>query len=310
MKVLVTGGAGFIGSHVVDLYVKNGYDVFVVDDLSSGRRSNLNPEATFYEVDIRSPDLEEVFERERPDVVNHHAAQIDVRRSVIEPVFDADVNVLGSIKLLEYARRYEVQRVVYSSTGGAVYGEPQYLPCDEAHPVNPICQYGASKHTVEHYLTLYHHLYGLDYTVLRYPNVYGPRQDPHGEAGVVAIFTGQMLRGEQAVINGDGLQERDFVYVGDCARANLLALQKERNGVYNLGSERGTSVNELFALLGEATGYEKEAVHGPPKPGETRKITLTFDKARRELGWRPTVNLEEGLARTVEYFRRAEVAAG
>ena len=310
MKVLVTGGAGFIGSHVVDLYLANGYEVVVVDDLSSGRRSNLNPAATFYEVDIRSPQLQDVFERERPDFVNHHAAQIDVRRSVAEPIFDADVNVLGSLQVLELARQYEVARVVYISTGGAVYGEPQYLPCDEDHPVNPICQYGVSKHAVEHYLYLYHHLYGLDYTVLRYPNVYGPRQDPHGEAGVVAIFTGQMLRGEQAVINGDGLQERDFVYAGDCASANLLALQKERNGIYNLGSERGTSVNHLFDLLREITHYEKKAIHGPPKAGETRKIYLTAEKARRELGWEPKVSLEEGLERTVAHFRRKEVQAG
>lgn len=310
MKVLVTGGAGFIGSHVVDLYLTNGYEVVVVDDLSSGRRSNLNPAATFYEVDIRSPQLQNVFEQERPDFVNHHAAQIDVRRSVAEPIFDADVNVLGSLQVLELARQYEVARVVYISTGGAVYGEPQYLPCDEDHPVNPICQYGVSKHAVEHYLYLYHHLYGLDYTVLRYPNVYGPRQDPHGEAGVVAIFTGQMLRGEQAVINGDGLQERDFVYAGDCASANLLALQKERNGIYNLGSERGTSVNHLFDLLREITHYEKRALHGPPKPGETRKIYLTAEKARRELGWEPKVSLEEGLERTVAHFRRKEVQAG
>lgn len=310
MKVLVTGGAGFIGSHVVDLYLANGYEVVVVDDLSSGRRSNLNPAATFYEVDIRSPQLQEVFERERPDFVNHHAAQIDVRRSVAEPVFDAEVNVLGSLHVLEFARQYGVARVVYASTGGAVYGEPQYLPCDEDHPVDPICQYGVSKHAVEHYLYLYHHLYGLDYTVLRYPNVYGPRQDPHGEAGVVAIFSGQMLRGEQAVINGDGRQERDFVYAGDCASANLLALQKERNGIYNLGSERGTSINHLFDLLREITHYEKEVVHGPPKAGETRKIFLRAEKARRELGWQPEVSLAEGLERTVAYFRQEELQAG
>lgn len=310
MKVLVTGGAGFIGSHVVDLYLANGYEVVVVDDLSSGRISNLNPAATFYEVDIRSPQLQDVFERERPDFVNHHAAQIDVRRSVAEPVFDADVNVLGSLQVLELARHYEVARVVYISTGGAVYGEPQYLPCDEDHPIKPICQYGVSKHAVEHYLYLYHHLYGLDYTVLRYPNVYGPRQDPHGEAGVVAIFTGQMLRGEQAVINGDGLQERDFVYVGDCASANLLALQKERNGIYNLGSEQGTSVNQLFDVLRMIIHYDREAVHGPPKAGETRKIYLAAEKARRELGWQPEVSLAEGLERTVAHFRRKELQAG
>ena len=309
MKILVTGGAGFIGSHVVDLYLEKGYEVVVVDDLSTGRASNLNSAAKFYQVDIRSPELGEVFEKERPDVVNHHAAQMDVRRSIVEPVFDAEVNVVGSIKLLEYARNYDVQRVIYISTGGAVYGEPEYLPCDEAHPINPICQYGASKHTVEHYLYLYHHIYGLDYTVLRYPNVYGPRQDPHGEAGVVAIFTGQMLRGEQAHVNGDGKQERDFVYVGDCARGNLLALQKERNGIYNLGWGYGTNINQIFDTLSEITHYERPRVHAPAIVGETSRIYLSAAKAERELGWKPQVSLEEGLERTVAYFREKEVVA-
>jgi len=302
VKVLVTGGAGFIGSHVVDAYVENGWDVVVVDDFSTGREANVNPAAAFYRIDVRSPEIENVFERERPDVVNHHAGQIGVRRSLAEPLFDAEVNIIGSLNLIEMARKFDVKRFVYGSTGGAVYGEPEYLPCDEEHPVNPISQYGASKHTVEHYLYMYQYNYGLDYTVLRYSNVYGPRQDPHGEAGVVAIFTGQMLRDEQAVINGDGRQERDFVYVGDCARANLLAMEAGRNGIYNLGSGRGTSVNELFDLLRASTHYEKERVHGPAKTGETRRIFLTFDKARRELGWEPTVSLEEGLERTVAYF--------
>lgn len=310
MKILVTGGAGFIGSHVVDQYLENGYEVVVVDDLSSGRASNLNAAATFYEVDVRSEELGEVFEKERPDVVNHHAAQIDVRRSIVEPLLDAEINVLGSIRLLEYARQYDVQRVIYISTGGAVYGEPEYLPCDEDHPINPICQYGASKHIVEHYLYLYNHLYDLDYTVLRYPNVYGPRQDPHGEAGVVAIFTGQMLRGEQARVNGDGKQERDFVYVGDCARANVLALEKARNGIYNLGWGYGTNINQIFDTLSEITHYDRPRLHGPAIPGETSRIYLSADKARRELGWEPQVRLEKGLEMTVDYFRQKEVVGG
>lgn len=310
MKILVTGGAGFIGSHVVDAYVEAGHRVVVVDDLSTGRRSNLNPEARFYQVDIRSPELETVFEKELPEAVNHHAAQMDVRRSVAEPLFDADVNVLGSIHLLELARRYDVKRFIYVSTGGAVYGEPVYLPCDEEHPVNPICPYGASKHTVEHYLYMYREMYGLVYVVLRYPNVYGPRQDPHGEAGVVAIFTGQMLNGEQVVINGDGLQERDFVYVQDCARANLLALETENaNTIYNLGFGRGTTVNEIFSILKPITGYRLDAVHGPAKLGETRRIYLDASKAAKLLGWRASIDLETGLQKTVDYFRKAEVPA-
>ncbi len=306
MKVMVTGGAGFIGSHVVDGYVARGWDVIVVDDLSTGHRSNLNPKATFYEVDIRSPRLWEVFEQERPQIVNHHAAQMSVRNSVAAPLFDAEVNILGSINLLECARKVGVERVIYISSGGAVYGEPVYLPCDEAHPVDPICQYGASKHTVEHYLHMYRVNYGLEYVVLRYPNVYGPRQDPNGEAGVVAIFAGQMLAGDPVVINGDGEQERDFVFVGDCARANLLAADpKVESGIYNLGSGRGTSVNAIFESMREATAYSLPPRHGPAKLGETRRIFLNADKARRALGWSPQVELSDGLTETVEFFRTA-----
>lgn len=307
MKILVTGGAGFIGSHVVDGYLQQGHEVVIVDDLTTGRSSNLNPQATFYQLDIRSPELEAVFAQEKPDVVNHHAAQIDVRRSVADPLFDASVNILGSLNVLECARKHEVKRFIYISTGGAVYGEPEYLPCDEAHPINPICQYGASKHTVEHYLYMYGQNYGLNYTVLRYPNVYGPRQDPRGEAGVVSIFTLQMLQGQPVTIFGDGEQVRDFVYVGDCARANLLAVQANVNGIFNLGSGQGTSVNELFGLLQQVTGYGAAAAYGPARLGETRAIYLTADKAGQYLGWEPTTNLQDGLTKTVAYFQDVEL---
>lgn len=304
MKVLLTGGAGFIGSHVVDLYLADGYEVVVVDNLSTGKLSNINPAAKFYEMDIRSPELEDVFVRERPDFVNHHAAQMDVRRSVADPLYDLDVNIRGSINLLECARKHSVKRFIYISSGGAVYGEPVYLPCDENHPIVPLCPYGASKHTVEHYLYMYGVNFGLSYAIIRYPNVYGPRQDPNGEAGVVAIFAGRMLDEQPTVINGDGDQERDFVYVEDCARANLLVLSAaEENAIYNLGSGHGTSVNEIYDHLKKATGYQGDAVHGPAKVGETRRIYLNADKARAELGWKPTVSLEVGLIQTVEYFR-------
>ena len=310
MKILVTGGAGFIGSHVVDTFIANGYQVVIVDDLSTGRASNLNPAATFYKLDIRSPQLAEIFEKERPDVVDHHAAQMDVRRSVVDPLFDADVNIRGSINVIECARNFGVKRLVYISTGGAVYGEPEYLPCDENHPIKPICPYGASKHTVEHYLFMYEVMYGLKYTVIRYPNVYGPRQDPRGEAGVVAIFTGLMLADKQTNINGDGAQERDFVYVGDCARANLLAVTNTNgSGIYNLGTGQGTTVNEIFYSLKSITGYSLSAIHQPPKLGETRRIFLDASKAFRELGWAPTVKIEDGLRSTVEYFKKAEQVA-
>lgn len=309
MKVLVTGGAGFIASHVVELFIEKGYEVVIVDDLSTGRRSNLHPQAKFYELDIRSPELHKVFAAEKPDFVNHHGAQMDVRKSVVDPLFDADVNVRGSINVLEAARHNGVKRVVYISTGGAVYGEPEYLPCDEKHPINPICPYGASKHTVEHYLFMWKYLYGLEYAVLRYPNVFGPRQDPHGEAGVVAIFTGQMLAGKPVTINGDGQQQRDFVYVGDCANANLLVTEHPAaDGIYNVGFGKPTDVNEIFAALKNVIGYPHEAKYGPAKTGETRKIYLDATRIRTQLGWEPTVTLEDGLAKTVEYFRAKEVA--
>lgn len=306
-KILVTGGAGFIGSHVVDLFLEKGYDVVVVDDLSTGRRSNLNPLATFYQIDICSPQLREVFAAEQPDFVSHHAAQAEVRRSMIEPLFDAQVNILGSVNLLECAREFSVRHFVYISSGGAAYGEPVRLPCDEEHPIDPICPYGASKHTVEHYLYMYHLNYNMKYTVLRYPNVFGPRQNPQGEAGVVAIFAGRMLAGEPVLVNGDGEQTRDFVYVGDCAYANYLAVTVEhRPGIYNLGWGRPTSVNEIASALANATGYSRPVEHGPAKLGETRHIYLDAQKAARELGWTPTVKLEEGLEKIVSYLRDFE----
>lgn len=306
-KILVTGGAGFIGSHVVDLFLAKGYEVVVLDDLSTGRLSNLNPEAKFYQIDIRSPEIRDVFVAEKPDYVSHHAAQMDVRRSVAQPLFDADVNILGSINLIECAREFNVKHFIYISSGGAAYGEPERLPCDEEHPINPICQYGASKHTVEHYLYMYHVNYGLDYTVLRYPNVFGPRQNPEGEAGVVAIFTGKMLADEPVIVNGDGEQTRDFVYVGDCAYANYLAVSVDhQSGIYNLGWSRPTSINEIFFALANATGYAYPIQHGPAKLGETRHIYLDAQKAGRELGWMPTVTLEQGLEKTVAYLRDSE----
>jgi UDP-glucose 4-epimerase len=303
MKILVTGGAGFIGSHVVDGYLEQGHEVVVVDDLSTGKRQNVNSRARLYAVDIRNEKLEEIFAAEKPDIVNHHAAKASVRESVVKPVLYADVNILGSLNLLELSRKYEVKKFIYISTGGAVYGEPEYLPADEGHPIQPLDPYGVSKASFEHYLSLYRRQHGLPFTVLRYGNVYGPRQDPFGEAGVVAIFTGQMLQGEQAVVNGSGEQERDFVYVGDVARANLLSLDRGEGGIYNIGTGVGTSINEIFARLKTATDYGLEEVHGPPKAGEVFKIYLDADKAARELNWQPVVDLQEGLDLTVEYFR-------
>jgi UDP-glucose 4-epimerase len=307
MKILVTGGAGFIASHVVDLYVAQGHEVIVVDNLSTGKLANLNPAAKFYQCDIREKKLEDILREERPQVVNHHAAQAEVRRSVAEPLYDAEVNILGSLRLLDLARLYGARRFIYISSGGAAYGDPAYLPCDEDHPINPLSPYGASKHTVEHYLFLYEKNYGLPYIVLRYPNVYGPRQDPNGEAGVIAIFTKKFLLGETPVINGDGEQLRDYVYVTDCARANLTALETGLPaGIYNLGSGQGTSVNQVYALLKKLTGIALEAVHGPARLGETRHIYLEAGKARRLMGWNQQVTLEQGLRQTVEYFKETK----
>ncbi len=307
MKILVTGGAGFIGSHVVDMMIDAGHDVVVVDNLSTGREKNLNPKARFYQVDIRDPELRYVFEKEKPEVVDHHAAQMNVRRSVADPLYDADVNIRGSVHLLELCREFQVRKIIYISSGGAVYGEPVYLPCDEEHPVRPLCPYGLTKYAFELYLYIYQQNYGIDYTVFRYPNVYGPRQDPLGEAGVIAIFTGQMLRGQPVTIYGSGEQVRDYVHVYDCARANLLALENGSGRVYNLGSGQGTTVNELFRRLKSITGYQDEPVYAPAKVGETFKIYLNAQRAKEELGWSQTISLEEGLIHTVEYTRKSEM---
>lgn len=305
MRILVTGGAGFIGSHVVDAFIAAGHDVSVVDDLSTGRLDNLNPKARFYRVDIRDAALADVIAEEKPEIVSHQAARANVRESMARPLLYADVNVLGSLHLLEVCRQHGVRKVVYASTGGASYGEPQQLPVPEDHPVNPLDPYGASKHHVEHYLYLYRANYGLDYTILRYPNVFGPRQDPLGEAGVVAIFTGQMLSGRQPTINGTGEQERDFVDVSDVAWANLLALRQGGGQVYNIGSGVGTSVNRVYSLLAQLTGYTAPAAHGPAKQGEVSKIYLDAARARRELGWSPRTPLVAGLTRTIDFFRSA-----
>lgn len=306
MKVLVTGGAGFIGSHVVDKMLEAGHDVVIVDNLSTGRKSNINPNAKFYQVDIRSPELKEVFEKERPEVISHHAAQIDVRKSVTDPLFDADVNILGSIKLAELAVEYKTRKIIYISSGGAVYGEPVYLPCDENHPVKPLCPYGASKYTFEMYLFLFHQNFGLDNTIIRYPNVYGPRQDPLGEAGVVAIFTGQMLKDEPVTIYGTGEQVRDYVYVTDCAAANVLALNNGDNDVFNIGSGIGTTVNQIFQHLKEITNYQKPPLYAPQRLGETFKIYLDATKAKNKLNWHQTVKLHEGLTSTANFIKETE----
>ncbi len=303
MRILVTGGAGFIGSHIVDTYINAGHDVIVVDDLSTGKRQNLHPKAHFVQADIQDPTVRQLIGREKVEVLNHHAAQMDVRRSVADPMFDARVNILGMLNLLEGAREAGVKKIIFSSSGGTVYGEQETFPATEEHPTHPICPYGVSKRTGEHYLYFYNVEYRMPYIALRYANIYGPRQDPHGEAGVVAIFALKLLAGEQPVVNGDGKQTRDYVFVGDVARANLAALQADYTGPINIGTAIETDVNQLFGHLRHLTGSTAPETHGPAKAGEQRRSVLAWDRARQLLGWQPEMKIEEGLRRTVEYFR-------
>ncbi len=306
MKILITGGAGFIGSHIVDGFIHDGHEVVVVDNLCIGRVENINPKAKFYLMDIRSKELEKIFECEKIDIVCHQAAQMDIRKSVADPIYDADVNILGTLNILQNAVRHGVKKILFASTGGAVYGEPEVFPCDENHPLCPISPYGVTKLTVEKYLYFYGLEYGLNYVILRYANVYGPRQNPGGEAGVVAIFSSKLIAGKQPIINGDGKQTRDYVYVGDVVQANLKALKYEKNNFFNIGTGIETDVNQIFTLLNQLTGGKAQEKHGPPKKGEQRRSVIDYKKAETVIGWKPQVGLENGLKQTVQYFEKAE----
>ncbi|HUJ15425.1 MAG TPA: NAD-dependent epimerase/dehydratase family protein [Thermoanaerobaculia bacterium] len=284
--ILITGGAGFIGSHLVDAYLHRGWRVTVVDNLSTGDRRNVNPRADFIEADIREVRLAGI----RPDVVNHHAAQIDVRKSVADPVFDAEVNVIGSVRLLQQAVEVGVRRFIFASTGGAIYGEPIFAPQTEEHPTNPLSPYGCAKLAVEHYMNYFRVVHGLPAIALRYANVYGPRQNSKGEAGVVAIFAEKKLRGEGATINGDGEQTRDFVYVADVVAANLAVTENHDGGPINVATGVETSINRLASMMGI------DAVHGPAKAGEQRRSVLASKFGR--------TSLADGLRETLDWFRR------
>ncbi|MFQ5601876.1 MAG: NAD-dependent epimerase/dehydratase family protein [bacterium] len=303
MKILVTGGAGFIASHIVDAYVDQGHEVVVIDNLSSGKEENINPKAKFYKMDIRDEKVDDLFAQNQFDVVNHHAAQMDVRRSVADPAFDAQVNVLGTINLLQSSVKHKISKFIFSSTGGAVYGEQEYFPADETHPTWPISPYGITKLTCEKYLFYYKEVFNLPHVIFRYSNVYGPRQSPHGEAGVVAIFSKLLLNGEQPTINGSGKQTRDYVYVGDLVRINVMALAHDRSDVFNVGTSVETDVNELFHLLNRFTDAGKEEFHGPEKAGEQLRSCILCKKAEDLLGWKAEVDLNAGLQKTVEFFR-------
>ncbi len=287
---------------MADALVEAGNRVIILDDLSSGRRENVHPEAELHVLDIRSPEAADLLRNSGVEILVHHAAQMDVRRSVADPRFDADVNIGGLINLLEAGRQGALRQVVFASTGGAIYGEQDVHPADEEHPQRPVSPYGVSKLAGERYLYFYHHEYGLDVTCLRYANVYGPRQNPHGEAGVVAIFLDRLLRGEQPTIHGDGLQTRDYVYVGDVVAANLAAVGLDGFRIYNVGTGIETDVNTLYEGLRKALGSPIRAVHGPAKPGEQRRSSITAAKLERELGVRIATPLEEGFRITAEWF--------
>lgn len=303
MKVLVTGGAGFIGSHLVDRLVQEGHEVIVVDNLSTGKRRNINRAARFFKLDIQSWRLERVFRNERPNIVMHLAAQMDVRKSLEDPIFDAQVNVLGMLNVLQQSIKHGVRKFVFSSSGGAIYGEQEIYPVPETHIMRPLSPYGISKLCGEQYLSYYQRVSGLQIVSLRYANVYGPRQDPEGEAGVVAIFIQKLLNNEQAIVYGNGRQTRDFVYVDDVVEANLAVMSQETQGTYNVGTGEETSINDLLRILIAHTNSTCKEVHGPAKNGEQVRSAIDSTKLRQELSWEPKTELREGLKRTVDYFR-------
>jgi UDP-glucose 4-epimerase len=303
-RILITGGAGFIGSTIADLFLASGWEVAVLDDLSSGKRENVPERARFYPCDVRSAAATEAVILERPSVICHHAAQIDVRKSMADPRHDCDVNLGGLLQLMQAAASVgSVKQVLFASSGGAIYGDTEQIPTREDHPARPLSHYGVAKAASELYLGVYRASHGIPYAALRYANVYGPRQDPHGEAGVVAIFCGRLLDGKPCTINGDGKQTRDYVFVGDVARANLLAAEKGFAGALNVGTGIETDVNELYARLASAASVQAPPVRGPAKPGEQARSCVDPSAARAALGWAPTVTLDGGLLRTLEYFR-------
>ncbi len=304
MKILVTGGAGFIGSNIVDGFIAEGHEVIVVDNLSTGKKENINKKARFFNIDIRDQKLRDIFKTEKPDVVSHHAAQIDIRKSVEHPIDDAMINILGTINVLENCKEFGVKRVIFASSGGAIYGDVDSLPANENLQANPISPYGITKRCGELYLEFYKMTYSLDYIALRYGNVYGPRQDPHGEAGVVAIFIQKMSIGEIPTIYGNGEQLRDYVYVGDVVEANILALKSKKGGPYNIGTGIGVSVNKLFTILSKVLQFDKKAVYAPGRKGELYKNYLDPGKAKKDLDWSAKTPIDIGLAKTVEWFEK------
>jgi UDP-glucose 4-epimerase len=305
VRILVTGGAGFIGSHVVDAYVAAGHEVAVLDNFSTGNEANLNHAAEVHRVDLRDqPAVEKAVASFRPEIVNHHAAQSEVPKSVADPGLDAHINIVGGLNLLKASVDHKVRKVIFISTGGALYGEPDVVPADEDHPVRPLSPYGTSKFSFEQYLGTFKRTFGLEFTVLRYANIYGPRQDFFAEEGrVVAIFASRMLAGKPVLIDGDGEQSRDMLHVGDAATANLAALDHGDGEIFHVSTGVPVSVNDLYRKLAMLTDYKLEPKHGPRRKGDVFRIALDNTRASRGLGWEPRVSLEEGLSLTVGYFR-------
>ena len=302
MKILVTGGAGFIGSWVVDTFLEEGHEVVVLDDLSTGREENLSKGAQFVKGDIRDlENVDRIISDFKPDIIDHHAAQIDVRKSVENPMHDAGINIIGTLNLIESSLKHGVGKFIFASTGGAIYGEPEIIPADESTDPYPISPYGTSKYAIEKYLGYYNYVHGFDYVALRYANVYGPRQNPHGEAGVIAIFCSRILSGSPCTVFGDGGQTRDYVYVEDVARANLLSLNAPV-GSYNIGTGIESSVNDLISALKKSSGTDFEVQYGEERPGEVQSISLEATFAEKTLGWKPNVDLAEGIQKTWDWF--------
>lgn len=302
MNILVTGGAGFIGSHIVDKYLELGHSVTVIDNLSTGKKENINPKAKFIEMDIKDESISNVFAEGNFDVLSHQAAQMDVRVSVNDPKFDALNNIIGSLNLYENCKNYGVKKITFASSGGTVYGEQSEFPCSENHPTNPVSPYGIGKLTNEYYLYYYKQVYGIDYVALRYGNVFGPRQNPNGEAGVIAIFANKLINGDQPIINGDGLITRDYVYISDVVEANVRSLEKQVNGIYNVTTGVETNVNHIFKVLKDKLNSDLGEVHGPAKKGEQRRSVCSFEKFEINHNWSPKVSFKEGIDKTVEYF--------
>ena len=304
MNILVTGGAGFIGSHVVDKYVELGHNVEVIDDMSRGKEGNKRDEAVYHELDIRSNEISSIFDKGKFDVMNHHAAQMDIRKSVDDPSGDADINIVGSLNLLRNCVRTDVRQVIFASTGGAIYGEQSEYPAPEDHETNPVSPYGVAKLSLEKYLFYFHVEYGLNFNILRYSNVYGPRQNPHGEAGVIAIFALKLLKNEDVVINGDGKQTRDYTYVDDIVRLNAKVLGADDNSTVNAGRGIEIDVNELYEILSQNIDSTKHATHGPAVSGEQRRSSINSDRAKKLYGWKAEIDIEEGIVKTVDFFKR------